>query len=386
MRHRWGRWSLVVLAVAVAAGTVAWTLRIEGELREIRASAVSARGFARTGRTALQDVRRALAAMAAPGQAAVGWSRRAEAALEDARRQMEGLIALAPGGDARGALDVFERLAESERRLREHAAGGKPLMAADVAFGEAMPYVDDLERRLDGGLDAVTSGADRAAAELRDRQAAAWGLALAAVLFAATVLAPLPRPAAFAASSDSAADDRLDTTPVPDVPAAAPAAAAPAVDLAALSLVCARLAAVSDAQALPGLLEEAARAIGARGAMLWLADAAGQTLRIAAAYGYDPRLLARIGEVAAGADNPTARAFRTGLAETQAARAGQPAATAVPVRGGHGVRGVLAVELVDETPAAVSAAAAATAIVAAQLSLLVAPAADTDTARAHGAP
>jgi len=386
MRHRWGRWSLVVLAAAAAAATVASTLRIEGELREIRASAVSASGYARTGRTALQDVRRALAAMAAPGQAAAGWSRRAEAALDEARRQVEALTAMAPGGDRSGALDVIERLAESERRLREHATGGKPLMAADVAFGEAMPHVDDLERRLDGGLDAVTSGMDRATAELRDRQAAAWGLTLAVVLLAAIVLAPLPRPAAIAASSDSAAEDRLDTTPLPDVPAAAPAPAAPAVDLAALSLVCGRLAAVSDPQALPGLLEEAARAIGARGAMLWLADAAGQTLRIAAAYGYDPRLLARIGEVAASADNPTARAYRTGRAETQAARAGQPAATAVPVLGGDGVRGVLAVELVDETPAAVSTAAAAAAIVAAQLSLLVAPAADTDTARAHGAP
>ena len=401
MQHRWARWSLVVAAIAVVAGACLWALQLEGGLRRTRLDAVSAAAYARSGRTALGDVRRALAAMASPGQAAAGWSRRAEAGIDDARRQLVALSALTPGAaEPREALGVFERLGEAERRLREHATGGKPLMAADVAFGEAMPHVDDLERRLDAALDAVATATETQVAALRDRQVAALAGALAALLVAALILAPLPRPAA-AATADAptpAAAQEIAAAPIPDVapPAAvvtpAPIAGAlPAVDLAALGAACTTLAAVRDGGALPAALHAAVTAIGARGAMLWLADADRQALRPASAAGYDPRLLARLGPVAVGDDNPTARAFREGLTVSSAARRGQPPAAAVPVAGAAGVTGVLAVEFGDEAPAAVAAATAAAAIVAAQLSLLVTAVPEpesaplADAAGSHGA-
>ncbi|MGD9903563.1 MAG: hypothetical protein AB7U83_08835 [Vicinamibacterales bacterium] len=404
MRHRWGRWSLVAVAVALAAGACAWALQLEAERRATRANAVAAAGFARSGRAALGDVRRALAAMASPGQAAAGWSRRAEAAIDDARRHLDALTALtAVDADRRAALDVFDRLGESERRLREHATGGKPLMAADVAFGEAMPHVDDLERRLDAGHEAVAAATEQSVAGLRDRQVAALAAAMGALLVATLLLAPLPGASpvgAATARQDTTPDDALAIdlsvrSPVPDLAplesATAGSAAGPApVDLPALGTVCERLAAVREADSLPALLEDAARAIGAQGAMLWLADPQRRTLRLAAAAGYDARLVARIGPVSVADDHATARALRDGVTVSTTAKAGQPAAAAVPVRSGDaGIAGVLAVEFGTGSSTPLPDATAAAAILAAQLSLLVGSGADdgaaaADTAGAHG--
>ena len=87
MSHRWGRWSLVVVAVAVAAGACVSAIGLESRLHANRQTLSVAATHAGLARAALGDVRRALAAMASPGQAAVGWSRRAVAGIEDLRRR-----------------------------------------------------------------------------------------------------------------------------------------------------------------------------------------------------------------------------------------------------------------------------------------------------------
>ena len=379
MRYRWARWSLAVAAIAAAAGACSWALQLEGQLRATRQTAAIAVTHAGNARAALGDVRRAVAAMASPGQAAVGWSRRASAGIDEARTQMTALTAVVPPAAApKASLDVLERLAEAERRLRDHAVGGKPLMAADVAFAEATPHLDALERQIADALSAATAAADADVAALRDRQAAALAAALAALAIVVLVLAPLPRPLA---AAPVAAD--TGAAPVPDVPGvltaepdwpSAVTPAAPALDLAALAAVCNELSTVADAHVLSGLLARAAAAIGARGVMLWLADEQRQALRIAATAGYDVRVTDRIGPVEVGDDNPTARAFATGHAVVTEARDGRAAAAAVPVTGAGGVCGVLSAEL--EASADVAAASAALRIIAAQLATLVGATAD----------
>ena len=380
MSHRWARWALVVVAIAVAGGACVWALGVEGQLRTARERVNIASTHAANARSALGDVRRGLAAMASPGQAAVGWSRRAVAGIDETRTQMTALATAAGHREApRPALDVLERLGESERRLRDHAVGGKPLLAADVAFGEAMPHVDELERQVADTLTTATGAADREMATLRDRQVAALAGALAALLLAALVLTPLPRvpgaaPTPVIVPAPGIASEPLADFPLTaSAPAATPPAAVPvaAVDWSALAGVCTDLAAVSDAAVLPAALDRAATAIGARGLILWLVDADRRHLHVAAAAGYDARLLDRLGAVDVGDTNPTACAFATGALVTTDARGGRPATAAIPLAGPGGTCGVLAAELLASDPDRQAASTSAARVVAAQLAMLV---------------
>jgi hypothetical protein len=387
MRYRWARWTLLIVAVAAAVSVCVWALDLERQLREERAAlgVVAARGIA--ARVALNDVRRALAAMATPGQAAAGWSRRAAAAIDEARRQMTGLPATVTPGTAAGPRDgdVLERLSEAEQRVREHAVGGKGLMATDVAFGEAMPLVDELERRVGDGVTTATVAAERGMATLRDRQVAALAGALGGLLLTALLLTPLPqvRSAARVVGEPSAETRAPDAAPVPDlVPLVEPApvgASQPPpespVSLDGLNRVCAALAKLTEAQTLPLVLEQLAAAIGARGVIVWLADSDRRELRAAASAGYDPRLLERYGPVTVEDRHPTARAWSSGQTTITPASPGRAAAVAVPIAGPHGVCGVLSVELRAGDHAGVAASAAAAGIAAAQLAVLVGPAA-----------
>ncbi len=388
MHHRWGRWFLMVAAIAAAAGACIWTLQLERRVRTARQTAVTAASHAAGARTALAEVRRALAAMASPGQAAVGWSRRAAAGIEDARSQVTALAAIAPaappapaGVARRSAGDVLDRLGEAERRLRDHAVGGKPLMAADVAFGEAIPHVDDLERQVTDAQSAVSSTAENEVAALRDRQVMALAGALGSLLVAALALTPLPRARPFdapAAAADVPPPGMASYIDVPLDPDAsvvlpAPPPDAPHVDLLALAAVCGELAQLAHAEALPPVLERVAAVLGAQGVMVWLGDAERRHLHAVAAAGYDARLLDRLGPVDVADDNPTARAFTTGQPILAAAGAARPATVSVPIAGASGVCGVLSAELIRGDAAAAGASAAAARVVAAQLAALVAP-------------
>lgn len=386
MSHRWGRWALVVVAMAIAVGACAWALGLEGQLRVARQHLGVATTHAANARMALGDVRRAILAMASPGQSAVGWSQRAVAGIDEARAQLTSLATSAGHREApRPLLDVLERLGESERRLRGHAVGGKPLMAADVAFAEAMPHVEELERQIAEVVAVATATIDHDVATLRDRQGAALAGALATLFLCVLMLTPLPARRAAEPPPDQAevpaatTTDALADLPLsaPVLEAAGPVAAPPSpVDLQALAAVCTDLAAVADAGALPATLDRAAAVIGARGLIVWLADADRRYLRVAAGTGYDARLLDRLGAVDVADDNPTARAFSTGALVTADARRGHAAAAAIPLTGPAGIGGVLAAEFIATDPAGLAAATAAARVVAAQLAMLVAPAAD----------
>jgi hypothetical protein len=248
-----------------------------------------------------------------------------------------------------------------------------------------MPHVDDLERRIAEALSAATATAEREVATLRDRQVAGLAGALVTLLLAALVLTPLPTGSAAGAVLQTpdlgpSAEPLVDLPlAISDVTAPRPVAAIalpPPVDLQALAGVCADLAALADSAALAAMLERAAAAIGASGLIVWLPDAERRQLRVAAAAGYDVRLLERLGAVDVADDNPTARAFARAELVTADARDGRPAAAAVPLTGPNGVCGVLAAELAARDLDGQTASTAAARVVAAQLAMLVAPAAD----------
>jgi hypothetical protein len=258
------------------------------------------------------------------------------------------------------------------------------LLASDVVFGEALPLLEGIDGRVAEAIGQEASAVNAGVAALRDSQAAAVAGALAALLVAVLLLAPVPRPSADTTAGalsdagpeaqEAAALTAIQSEPLPPPPPAEPAG----FDVPSLAAACTQLSAMVDGSQLSVALERVAHALGASGVIVWLADAKGESLEVVAFHGYDPRLIEWLGAIRADDDNPTSRAFRTARAVVAPLRPGQPAATAVPIAGAKGVVGVLAAELGVRGAGDLAGRTAAAAIVAAQLATLLVAGAPAD--------
>lgn len=381
MRHPAARWVLFVVAVAVAGGLGYRAVQVEQQTVTARARLTAATRDAQALQQSLSDARRAMAAMASPGQPAASYSRQVSAAVDAARTRLTALAAM-PGGEPLSASTArLDQLVEAESRLHEYAVSGRSLMASDVTFGEALPHLDAVATQVADVTTQWTAAAERDAAAVRQQQSMMAAGAAGVLALAALILAPLPRRTEAAATAVSepvdekpAGDLSLDLgRVVPDAaPVPRPAAAVPTLDLAPLAAVCGELAKLADGAALTSVLERVGPAIGAKGLVVWLADAERSALQPAAAWGYDPRLVARFPAVQVSDDNPTARAFSRKTTSVAAGRGGEAAAVAAPIVNAQGAVGVLSVELAASGAPASSATAAA-GIVAAQLATLLEP-------------
>jgi hypothetical protein len=134
--------------------------------------------------------------------------------------------------------------------------------------------------------------------------------------------------------------------------------------------LCAAVARIADAGELPPLLTQAAHILGAPGVVVWMA--AGEELIAAAAHGYDPNTLARVGRIHRASPNATAAAWRQGKMQIVESDEQSRGAVVAPVMGRDRCIGVLAVELPHgrETDAATHAV---TRFLAAQLAATLAP-------------
>lgn len=387
MRLPAARWTVLAVAIVAAAGCCYWAATLERTALDQRRALATSTSDARALQGALSDARRALAAMASPGQAAVSWSRQAVASIETARGKLTALSTADGGAALRAQAERLDKLVEAEARLHEYAVGGRALMASDVAFGEALPHVDAVDQQVGDTLATMITKADTAIAATRDRQILAFSGALGALGIAAVLLTPLPRRRDDAATAvDAPADDvpgvselSLHTASVP-APAPMPTAVPEArviekarVDLAPLAAACESLARISDGAKLPGVLDAVRPTLGARGLAVWLADAPGDTLSIAASSGYDPRIVERFPVLSTLDDTPTSQAFAKVAPVRTPPRTTQPAAVAVPIVGARGTTGVLSFEMANGRDASTEVVAAAT-IVAAQLASLLEPA------------
>ncbi len=380
MRHTAARWFVLVVAVAVAAGFCYHAISLEQREIDARRGLGAATADAQTLLAALATTRRATAAMASPGQPAVSWSRQAISALDTARARLVSLAAAPGGAGLSASSERLDTLVDVEGRLRDFAVGGRVLMASDVAFGEALPHIDAIDEQVAGVLAHMNSSAEQRMAATRDQQVLALAGAFGTLALAALILTPPSRAhteeTARVASGEPAVDDlSLDLDRVAPPAAAAadpPPAVARGLDLSPVAAVCGELARLSDGAGLASVLKRVAPALGAKGIVVWLADADRRALQAAAAWGYDARLVQRFPAVPVTDDNPTARAFATGTPSLAPGRAGQPAAVAAPIVGSHGAAGVLSVELTAS--GGVSAeVVAVVAIVAAQLATLLEP-------------
>ena len=380
MRHLAARWFVLVVAVAGAAGLGYRATLLEQRALDARRGLAAATIDVRTLQSALATTRRATAALVSPGQPAVSWSRQAASALDTVRARLASLGGVPGGAGLAASSERLDRLVEVEGRLREYAVGGRALMASDVAFGEALPHIDAIDEQVAGALAQMDRSAEQNLAATRDQQTMALAGAFGTLALAALILTPLARARADHAGPVASADPTADHGSL-DLGRIAPAAAAVedtprpvarGLDLSPVAAVCGELARLSDGATLASVLERVAPALGARGLVVWLADADRRALQAAASWGYDARLVERFPSVPVTDDNPTARAYATGAPCIAPGRAGQSAAVAAPIVGSHGAAGVLSVELTASGGVSADVVAVA-AIVAAQLATLLEP-------------
>lgn len=344
----------------------------------------------------LVDLRGALHAYVAPGQGLPFWSGRSREAIDALRKSLIAVDgALPAGASLAGALDAVDQLVAAERRAREYAGRGETLLSADVIFTEVRDLVTSSIGEVQEARSRMASAHDRQASGLRREQALLATAAILTWIVVAILLMPTPPPPP--KKKDEWLDQLAETikkpipkeplpkgtkvepvAPVPLVqapPAALPVPAEPSIPVKAVRAVgeiCADLSALSDTGALDGALERASAVLKASGLIVWVASNDASALAPVATYGFDPKLVARIGRIPRDSSNMTAAAFRENTPRISAGTDTTPAALAVSLCGPSGPVGVLSVELQGGVPADEGRVALAT-IFAAQLSTLAAP-------------
>jgi hypothetical protein len=409
MRSRALRVTLTLLAVAALGGAAwfAWTIEAREVSRRAAASAFS-ESLGRAQR-AVYEVRAAQQAYVAPGQSETYWFDKVTSLSEALRKALGELDVLATSaavreslGETTAALREFEG---ADRRARSYAATGQDLLASDIIFGDGVAAAVALARGLDAAGGRAAEAGAAAARDARREQLLYAGGGVLAMLIVLMMLTPTPRtaaalqpvePAAVAGPGatldlklrnlepqaapvkrpgpEAAAARASKTAPAPAASplAAPPAAQPPGIELQTLAAVCTDLAKLADTDPLPGILERTARALGASGLVLWVADFEGTELVPVATHGYPASVLSRLGTIKRDAENATGAAFRTGLVQTVGATGSTSGAIAAPLVTPSGCRGVMSAEVRgggEKEPAKLAAAA----IVAAQLSGLVGP-------------
>ena len=276
--------------------------------------------------------------------------------------------------EAGAVLDAVVRemaqLAEVDRRAHAYARQGQTFLASDLLFGSARQRLASAGAQLRDLRSAETAALERQRDVLRRERWSALG-AGAAVWAIGLLLLAWPRRTSRPSSPEPA------TASSPDVPASGaapsadspPGAQPPALDLTGAAALCNDLCRVTTTAALPDLLGRAAGILDARGLIIWMG--AGDQLFAASAYGYDARIVNRLAPMSRTAQNATATAWRTGRVATVKAQAGVNGAIVAPMFDPSRCIGVLAAEVRhgrEDDPAT----RALTAIVAAQLSAIVA--------------
>jgi len=334
----------------------------------------------------LSNLRTAQLAVIAANQGPDVWSKRIDPLFADIEHNISTLAGRTTSHDARVQYDTAMAslgvLRSFDRQARDRLNSEEPLVALDVVMADEKDSAQQVASRLDAAFAAERAGLDARLADIRLWRLGIEGGALAILLL--TVIALASR------------GPRIETVTVvePAEPesgelemAARPAVSEPdsppvRLDLAEAANVCVDLARVLDGRDIPPLLTRAADVIGAKGVVLWVADASGTWLQPSLAHGYSEQFLARMGSLEVTADNITSRAFRSLQAQALNRADGAGNALAIPLITASGAVGVLAAEL-DPSATAHDTIAIAR-MFAAQLSTLVGPMPETAPQAAEG--
>jgi hypothetical protein len=145
------------------------------------------------------------------------------------------------------------------------------------------------------------------------------------------------------------------------------------VNLTAAAELCVDLGRVMDGRDVATLFERIGPVLGAKGIVLWMADAGGSLLRPSLTLGYSDRVIERLGSLKADSDNVTSLAFRSMRSQAvNGAAPAAPGAIAVPIVTASGCVGVLSAEVSRTRPDHETLAVAR--MIAAQFAAIVSPA------------
>jgi hypothetical protein len=291
------------------------------------------------------------------------------------------------------ALDHLRSLRETDGRLRTFVAAGERIMALDLSLGEAREITVNLAGQVGQAREHDARLTEARIGSLRMIEAYFLVGTVGIGLLALVLLVPWRRTPSSAVEPTGGAEepgrglglrshtpasagresDGATTGGDHRSPGRPAAPAAPAADLWQTAKLCKDLARVGDPDELPGLLARASALLDATGIVVWVVDTRDGSLRPVSAHGYPPEAIAKIGAIAADADNATAAACRTGELQVVAADSSAPGALAAPMASPGGCVGVMAAEIKAGRENDPTVQASAT-IIASQLAALVQPA------------
>lgn len=345
MSNRWIRFLLAVLAIAAASAAAYRVVENERRLAQNSAAARRAIFSADAAMGAVEELKATLHAYVAPGQGADFWTARAQLLLDKARSALLELdaAASAAGASVAEALDACDRLAAAEQRAERHLRDQQPLLAGEVIFTEARDMLDTMRIQIARSRDEISSTAARREGDIRREQT--YLLGGGAGVLALVMLLLVPTTGTTPADLRSPEREGIASAVAPS-PQDSPGTPRTRFDAAALAEVCSDIAAVVESAQIRPLLDRIRTLLDARGVIVWMSTPDRAELHAAAASGYAPRVVARLGSISRDANNLTADAFRTNTVHTSDAAGQTPAALAVPLPSPGGPAGVFSAELV----------------------------------------
>jgi hypothetical protein len=376
---------LIVATVLVAAGVIGGFLVFAAHQRVVAIDTAAddiSKRIERMIATA-GDIASAQQAYVAPGQPDQPWLERSAMLLQKFGEETAAIRPLLQSSDAAAALDDVEKdfksLVVIDGEARQDLQQAEELLAADLIFSEGHDTIGMLVVTL-RGLEASEQKASLPQRALLERQQGG-ALAGVAIIWIAGLLLLVPLPASGVPDPGSAYLGRLNLEPPDRVSRITdPAPMRSAVDLQAAADICGALARTIDAASLRQALGRVAAVLDARGIIVWMG--AGEQLFPALSFGYDERVIERLGPIPRNAPNATAEAWRTAQLRTVAGDVMTHGAVAAPVYGVSGCVGVFAAEVRngrEEDPGTRAVAA----MIAAQLAGIVSAWPAPSTAEVH---
>jgi len=376
------RITLLIFCMAAIGGAAAFYwfssrdgLRTASALRDFHA-------HARAIEVAIADLRAAQQSYVAAGQGEDFWFARVTAIKSDIETRLASMRALTQSPDAvtdlEAAASALRDFTQMDTRAREYTRSRQLTLASDMIFADGFDLTKKAGDAVERAANAAVASHEAGFSEVRRQQeltlAGAGGLAALGLI----LLVPgARRVQAEEQATSRSASHVPPTSMLSDLNdfgvVAKPIQPAPQrVDLEQMAAVCGDLARLADTRALPSLLERTASVLDASGIVLWIADPDGRELSPIVVHGYPPHLATRMGTILRDAENVTASAFRTGLAQTMKADTISSGAIAVPLVSPGGCVGVMAAEMKNGGEQHDALLAAAT-VIAAQLATLVGP-------------
>jgi len=373
MNSRLIRTLIVVIGIAIGLTASYFLKNIDTDINSQRSSADALRARAAALTETIADIRAGQFAYVARGQGEAFWMSHVESLLPALQKQTAEFAALLSSPAAQSAFEpaaaALENFRTLDARIREFVQGGSPLLAADMIFSDGLESTATAATQVTTALNAEVQHRDAGVASLRTRQLAVLGGGAGVIFLLMVGLAVTGASEKPSADTEAAAAPAIEPVrfeaPLPKArPAVTP-------KLLSTAQLCGELSRVAEGRQLPSLLERAAKVLDASGIIVWVAEPSRQTLTPAIAYGYEDKIVVRMGKIHRDSNNATAAAYRTAEVRTVAGDAFTSGAVIVPLMTSDGCVGVLSAEMKGGSEKDESSQALAT-IFAAQLATIVA--------------